>query len=129
MAKGHVALTLALAFALTPSALAGSAAGAPLPGGLTGTVTRGPTTPVCKVDEPCEAPAAGFVLSFQRAGAAAPVRTRTDAEGRYRVALPAGIYTVAGPARAIGRGVVPMRVHVRAGHLDRIDFSVDTGIR
>src|SRR4051794_34113786 len=118
MTGRHVALAVVSFVALAP--LGGSAAGAPASGGLTGIVTRGPTTPVCRANEPCEAPAARFVLSFARSGAAAPVRAKTDADGRYRIMLPAGIYTVAGPSRAVGGAVVPARVHVRAGHVDRL---------
>src|SRR3954451_4062331 len=127
MTARRVALALVCSLALAP--LGGSAAGAPAPGGLTGVLKRGPITPVCRVNEPCDAPARGFVLSFARWGAAAPVRARTDADGRYRVTLPAGIYTVAGPSRAVGGAVVPAHVHLRPGHVDRLDFSVDTGIR
>jgi hypothetical protein len=128
MTRRHV--TLAVVLALLAAALGGTAAGAPVRSGLTGIVMRGPITPVCRVDVPCDAPAAGFALAFARAGTAHPVRTTTDANGRYRVALPAGIYTVSGAVPAgVGRGISPARVHVRAGHVDRIDFSVDTGIR
>src|SRR5690242_4026302 len=128
MTKRHGLLAVALA--VTTAAPGGTAAGAPVRSGLTGIVTRGPITPVCRVNVPCDAPAAGFALVFARAGVVHPVQTKTDAQGRYRVALPAGIYTVSGAVPAgVGRGISPARVHVRAGHVDRIDFSVDTGIR
>jgi hypothetical protein len=132
MTKRHatLALTLAAALELQAAALGGTAAGAPARSGLTGIVMRGPITPVCRVDVPCDAPAAAFVLVFARAGTVRPLRATTDARGRYRVALPAGTYTVSGAVPAgVGRGISPARVHVRAGHVDRIDFSVDTGIR
>jgi hypothetical protein len=127
MTKRHVTFLLAC---LASAAAAGGAQSTPSASGLTGTVTRGPTTPVCRVGEPCDAPAANFVLVFTRMRGSIPVRARTDVDGRYRVRLAAGIYTVTSevPVR-IGRGIAPARVHVRAGHVDRIDFSVDTGIR
>jgi hypothetical protein len=108
----------------------GRAAAASPPTGLTGTVVRGPVTPVCRVGEPCEAPATNVELFFARQGAARLVRATTDAAGRYRVALPAGVYTVTtGTRAAIGGRIDPAHVHVRAGRVDRIDFSIDTGIR
>ena len=60
-----------------------------LAGGLHGIVTRGPITPVCKVNVPCSAPAVGAVLVFSRAGSR-PVRIRTGAGGRYSVRLAPG---------------------------------------
>src|SRR5690242_18110908 len=105
MTMRHAALAVTLA--LTAAAPGGStAAGAPVRSGLTGIVTRGPMTPVCRVDVPSDAPAAGFALVFARPGTGHPVRTRTDAQGRYRVALPAGIYTVSGTVPAgVGYGI------------------------
>jgi len=96
--------------------------------GLQGTVTKGPTTPVCRQDEPCTAPAR-VTLLFQRPGRAA-VKVGTTALGTYRAILPAGYYTV----KIAGRtGLIPTihprRVHVRVGHVDRLDFDIDTGIR
>jgi hypothetical protein len=111
-----------LALVLLALALPGVAVAAP--SGLYGVVTRGPITPVCKVGRPCDAPAAGVVLSFSRAGIVR--RVTTDARGHYRIALAAGTYAV-----AISRGgrLDPTRVTVRAGGFRHVDFDVDTGIR
>jgi hypothetical protein len=44
--------------------------------------------------------------------------------------LSPGLYTVATLERiGIGRNITPHAVHVRRGHVDRLDFSIDTGIR
>ena len=97
--------------------------------GLHGTVTRGPTQPVCRVGQPCSAPAVHTWLVFTRSGHAT-ARTRTDLRGRYSVRLAPGVYAVSvAPAAPIGRGIRPMRVHVAAGVRARLDFFVDTGIR
>ena len=97
--------------------------------GLRGTVSRGPTTPVCRVGVPCSAPAVGAVLVFSRRGQAA-VRVRAGAGGRYSVHLDPGYYTVAiSPVPRIGFGLRPARVHVASGVDAHLDFSVDTGIR
>jgi hypothetical protein len=95
--------------------------------GLHGTVTKGPTTPVCREGVPCSAPAQ-VTLLFQRAGRT--TRVRSTAAGRYRAILTPGYYTVRTVERiGIRPNIRPQRVHVRAGHVDRLDFSIDTGIR
>jgi Carboxypeptidase regulatory-like domain len=108
-------------------ALAAGASAATSRSGLHGTVMRGPITPVCKVGVPCEAPAGGVTLTFSRAGVVR--ETRTDQQGSYRIALPPGIYAVTTSSKPFGRTPRPARVHVRAGHSDRIAFTIDTGIR
>ena len=95
--------------------------------GLHGVVTRGPTTPVCRVGTPCSEPAVGAVLVFSRGGRDA-ARARAGAGGRYSVRLPLGIYAVrVGPPQKIG-GLAPRTVRVRTG-MNRVDFQIDTGIR
>ena len=97
--------------------------------GLHGTVSRGPITPVCRVDVPCSAPAVGAVLVFSRRGVAV-ARVRAGFGGRYSVHLEPGYYTVAiSPVPRIGFGLRPTRVHIAPGADARLDFSVDTGIR
>jgi hypothetical protein len=95
--------------------------------GLHGTVRRGPITPVCRVGVACDAPAPGVVLTFSRVGVVR--KARTDQKGAYRIALPPGVYSVTTSMRLFGRVPRPGKVHVRAGHWDKIVFSVDTGIR
>ena len=95
--------------------------------GFHGTVTKGPTRPVCRAGEQCTAPAR-VTLLFRRAGHT--YRTRSGADGRYRIVLAPGYYTVMTLERiGIRRYIRPHAVHVRAAHLDRLDFSIDTGIR
>ena len=88
-----------------------------------GTVTRGPVTPVCEAEKPCEAPAAYVRLTFARAGTA--VIVRTDRAGRYRVRLAPGTYRV---RASVGMSIAPSAVTVR-GTSARCSFSIDTGIR
>jgi hypothetical protein len=96
--------------------------------GLHGVVTRGPTTPVCRVGTPCSEPAVGAVLVFSRDGRVA-ARIRAGAGGRYTVRLGAGTYAVqVSPPQRIG-GLAPRQVRVRAGLDGRVDFRIDTGIR
>jgi len=106
----------------------GSAPGAAFAAtGLHGVVFRGPITPVCRAGTSCDAPAPAVTLTFTRAGVARS--TRTDAHGAYRIALPAGIYAVHTSSKPFGQTPRPANVHVRAGHLDSLDFTIDTGIR
>jgi hypothetical protein len=115
-----------LAVALTISV--GAASGA-TGSGLRGVVTRGPITPVCMVDQPCDEPAANVRLVFVRRGIVV-ARARTSETGRYRVALAPGRYTVRLPGKpALGRIVKPQAVRVLRARYSRVDFSIDTGIR
>jgi hypothetical protein len=117
----HLVVLAAAALALAPAALSASA-----PSGLHGTVTRGPTTPVCREGVSCESPAA-VTLVFTRVGAASQ-RTRSAADGSYRILLRPGYYTVT-TLRGPSHRTSPTRVHVRRGHVDKLDFEIDTGIR
>jgi hypothetical protein len=95
--------------------------------GLHGTVMKGPTVPVCRAGEPCSAPAQ-VTLVFRRAGHV--YRTRSNANGAYRIVLLPGYYTVSTVERiGIYRNIRPRAVHVRRGYVDKLDFSIDTGIR
>src|SRR5262245_17196797 len=113
--------TLGAALGLAPSL---SRASAP-PSGAHGLVTRGPIRPVCRVDTPCDAPVPGATLTFVRSGVLRHVRT--NARGRYSIALPAGKYSV----RVSGArfGFLPHVVTVRTGLNSQLNIHIDTGIR
>lgn len=107
---------------------AGAQASAPA-GTLAGLVTRGPITPVCAFEQPCDAPAPHVTLLFTRNGSVAR-RVVTDASGRYAVRLAPGTYSVSrSVAAAPDRKLEPNRVHVVANRRLQLDFSIDTGIR
>ncbi len=68
-------------------------------------------------------------LVFSRNGRET-ARVRTRADGRFRVALPAGVYTVRTvPALRPGGAVSPRIVRVRPGGWEHVSFRIDTGIR
>jgi hypothetical protein len=121
--------------ALSPAALAltltfaGAATSSQPVSGLHGVVMMGPTMPVCKVNVPCEKPAAGIVLRFARAGSTA-ARVKTTQSGKYSVRLRPGAYAVSTvPQRPVGRGLTPRIVRVPRGRVARRDFRLDTGIQ
>ena len=59
--------------------------------GLRGKVMRGPTQPVCYVNDPCEEPARGVRLVFYRSGKVVG-RSTTNQKGWYRVTLKPGTW-------------------------------------
>src|SRR5438093_9413146 len=92
-------------------------------GVLWGSVTIGPTTPVCRVGTPCSGPAKRATLTFSRPGRV--VSTKTDALGHYRLTLPSGTWSV---RTNVGMRIAPTTVIVRPG-THRMNFDIDTGIR
>ena len=115
--------------ALAVAVAASSTGAATSSSGLRGLVTRGPITPVCVAGQPCSEPAKDLTLVFSRNGRVVR-RTRTNDQGRYRVALAPGLYAVRiTPRPSIGRGLEPVRARVMRARFRRLDFSIDTGIR
>jgi hypothetical protein len=112
---------------LAATVACGSATGSSsLRTGLYGTVTKGPLTPVCTVDTPCQGPAADLQLIFSRNGKVV-ARTKTRDNGTYRIALGPGRYVVrAGPTSFSAE---PGMASVPRKGFRRVDFFVDTGIR
>ena len=125
-----LALIKMAAAAVAALAVAGGGATqtATTPSGLRGVVMRGPITPVCRSDYPCEGPAPNVTLSFSVANRVF-AHAKTNEHGRYRVLLPRGIYSVRTDQRPFGTIPSPATVRVRPERIDRVDFSIDTGIR
>lgn len=124
-------LLAALMFALLPAC-------APTPaatGSLAGHVTIGPLAPVAIAGQPEPTPppevyAARRVVVRTADGARELAQLTIDAQGSYRVDLPAGVYQIdinrSGMDSAAG---LPAQVEVRAGATTTLDISIDTGIR
>jgi hypothetical protein len=93
--------------------------------GLYGVVTRGPTTPVCRVDEPCTKPYGHSTLVFSRSGVTRKVTT--DAQGKYRLALPSGRWSLR--VQDAHFGWRPSTVTVPSARYAKLNVFVDTGIR
>jgi hypothetical protein len=94
--------------------------------GLEGTVRRGPTQPVCRVDKPCDAPVqADFTLQQDDRVVA---RFSSDTVGHFLVYAAPGTYRVV-PDAPIGIGLETPEVVVEADGLTHVDLTFDTGIR
>jgi hypothetical protein len=126
-----VPLTACGLAAAIAAGLALAARPAAAPSGLHGIVWRGPVTPVCRSDVPCEVPVPDLALRFDRPAAVdfLPRQVKTDSRGRYRILLPAGTYLVSMPGETRLGKSAPRQVKVRTAHVDRLDFHIDTGIR
>jgi hypothetical protein len=118
-----------LVAAVAVAALAGLTVGAgSTASGLRGIVLRGPITPVCTAEQPCDAPARGFTLVFSRRSEVAG-RVTTDSDGRYRIRLAPGHYSVRIGRTGSFKVPDPSSARVRTGRFIRADFKIDTGIR
>jgi len=97
--------------------------------GVQGMVVRGPTQPVCMVGVPCDAP---FSASFsvQQAGCVV-ARFKSDEEGRFRVALQPGSYTVVpdDSAPILFPQAQSRTIEVGSGGYTTVTLEFDTGIR
>lgn len=126
MGRLGVALTIALA------ATACSDPASPTPTtGLTGTVTRGPTAPVCQVNVPCDAPFSAAFTATPAASTSASVHFRSDAAGQFTVYLSPGTYRIVPDADApiISPASQTKTATVGSSGLTQLDLHFDTGIR
>ena len=115
--KAFAAAVVLLAFSV-------GAAGASVHPDVKGVVRRGPIRSICKVGDPCTAPAAGVTVQALKGGRVV-ARTTTGEKGRFSFSLAGGYYTI----RALGRGAEPKKVHVKTSKLLHLAFMIDTGIR
>ena len=110
---------------------AGCSPDAPSPAtGLTGIVTRGPITPVCRVDVPCDAPFSA-TFNVERSGRRV-AQFQSDASGQFTVFLGPGGYIIVPNADA---PIIVPTVQTKSvivadrGALTVVRLSFDTGIR
>jgi hypothetical protein len=115
------------AIAIAISLATASAATATTRSGLRGVVRRAPISPVCIAEKPCSAPVKHAKLTFTRGTVSRSLVT--DADGRYRVLLAPGRYTVRIGATVARFGSKPQTAVVTAGRITVRNFTIDTGIR
>jgi hypothetical protein len=92
-------------------------------------VVRGPITPVCRIDIPCDAPFSA-TFNVQQAGKhVADFQSASD--GRFTVFLAPGTYQVVpGPtAPLLAPSSQAKTVEVGAAGLTEVQLAFDTGIR
>lgn len=125
-------LSLAVAFVASGCGTAALVSTAPdnvASTGLAGTVMRGPVTPVCRVDVPCEAP---FSASFDvRRDGVRVAGFQSDQEGKFTVMLAPGTYDVVPAANAplMNPSLQAKTVTVDRAGLTEVHLLFDTGIR
>src|ERR1043166_7052620 len=100
------------------------------PWGIEGTIKIGPTRPgPIKADTPASMPLpnTAFVARRDDGGVTA---FQTDGEGKFRIVLPPGHYTISvkGQRPAIGH-FGPFTVEVTDGKMTKVDLECDSGIR
>ena len=100
--------------------------------GLEGRVTIGPTCPAQEIGRECPArPYAATLLIKDAASGEVLHRIRSDQEGRFRLALPAGSYVVepAAPELVSEPRAEPVSVTVRPGQWAWVRVRFDSGAR
>ncbi|MHB8491118.1 MAG: hypothetical protein ACYDA6_02740 [Solirubrobacteraceae bacterium] len=113
----------------------GSALGRAPDSGIVGRIVAGPTCPVERVPPVpgCAPRALVATLRIRRVGSRAKTtRVRSQSDGRFRVSLPPGTYTVQALPQAgspLPRPPSPRSVQVRQGHFTAVTITYDTGIR
>ena len=99
--------------------------------GIEGVITFGPTQggPI-RADTPSSKPLANATFVVENEKGAEVASFTTDDQGRFRVPLAPGHYTVSkeGKKRGIGH-FGPFPVDVLAGQISRVTWECDTGIR
>jgi hypothetical protein len=99
------------------------------PSGIEGVIMVSPSRPgPIRKDVPSEAPAGNITLVVMKSDAKVASLT-TDAEGRFRVLLPPGHYTVAreGPGAKIGHW--QFEAEVKANEMTSVRWIGDSGMR
>lgn len=97
--------------------------------GIDGTVTIGPTCPVQRVESPCpDRPYEASITVLDAAGRQV-AETRSNANGRFRLALPPGAYTLVPQATGTPPTAQEQTVTVVAGGFTAVQIAYDSGIR
>jgi hypothetical protein len=118
-----------LAFVFLLAAGCGSNGAADSTTGIRGVVLAGPQCPVVTEASPCpDLPIEATVVATDASGEVV-ARADSDARGRFRMPLPAGVYTVTVEGLTGIQFAKPVSVTVPSGRFVSISVGVDTGIR
>ena len=123
-----VAVTVALVMAAC-----GTAASPPIPSGtgIQGVVQSGPTCPVERINSPCPPRPLAATIVVRDAAGHEVARTRSGADGLFKVDVAPGTYTVVG--LNIGSSMLPRPIPttatVTSGIYVTVKVEYDSGIR
>ena len=107
----------------------GSAGGQSPRSGIEGRVLIGPTCPVVRADSPCpDHPGGSLSIEILDSSNAMIARAQTDTDGRFRVSLVPGRYTLRTTDAGFPR-LAPVEVDVPADVYASILLHADSGIR
>jgi hypothetical protein len=110
----------------------GAASPAAAPGtGLQGLVEVGPTCPVERINSPCPPHPLAATIVIRNPQGAEVRRVQSGADGRFKVDLAAGTYTLVG--LNVGNSMLPRPIQTAAtvvqGRYSAITVEYDSGIR
>jgi len=99
--------------------------------GVRGEVVSGPQCPVETIEDPCpDLPVSGIVVSVSTADGSVTAEARTDAKGRFEVAVFPGEYVVQPVVESGGVAFSKtVQVIVSDERFVEVTLQVDTGIR
>jgi hypothetical protein len=114
-------------------AACGAQVGPPTPSGtgIQGVVQSGPTCPVERINSPCPPHPLAVTVVVRDAAGHEVARTHSGADGRFKVDVAPGTYTVVG--LNIGSSMlprpIPTTVTVTSGSYASVNVEYDSGIR
>jgi hypothetical protein len=125
-------LAILMVLATVPAACAGEIHQGSVGSGIQGRVTLGPLCPVEVAGSPCPDAPFAATITVRRPDGGPVLGTDTGPDGRFRIPLPPGTYTIeAEPLRQndIARMLPLAPVSVRPGAYTTVAISFDSGIR
>jgi hypothetical protein len=96
---------------------------------IEGRVTLGPIMPVCREGVPCDGVFAGAQVVVRHKNGGTVAQTKADANGMFRVEVPAGAYIVSVAVDAPLPHCSEAEVVIAARQNARVEIDCDSGIR
>jgi hypothetical protein len=124
-------IVVAVIVTLAIAACGSQPAAAPTGTGIQGVVQSGPTCPVERINSPCPPHPLAATIVVRDAGGHEVTRTYSGSDGRFKVDVAPGTYTVVG--LAIGSSMLPRPIPttatVTSGSYTTVNVEYDSGIR
>jgi len=126
--RSHCAASLLLAL-LPFTAMAATPTPGAMTSGIEGVIFVSPSRPgPTRIDQPNAAPAANVTFAVMRADARITSLT-TDSEGRFRLSLPPGHYTILRDDPGARIGHWRFEADVKPGEVTSVRWTADSGMR